>query len=317
MTGAPRAFVTGIGGQDGSYLAERLLADGYDVHALAHGHEPLPFCPAGVVLHRGDLRDAPAMRSLIAQIEPQEVYNVAGMSSVAACWADPDACAAINGAAVATVLAAALECQERTGRQVRLVQASSAAMFGDPDHSPQHEDTPLRPVSPYGAAKAYGHHLVGVYRQRGLHAVGAILYNHESPRRPPAFVTRKITAGAAAIARGEADQLVLGNLDAVRDWGWAPDYVDAMVLAARAEFARDYVIATGIGHSVRDFVEIAFHTAGIEDWQRFVRSDPAYFLPADPRALVGDSRRIRADLGWAPQTSFTELIAAMVYSDLS
>ena len=248
-----RAFVTGISGQDGSYLAERLLTEGVEVHALAHGDEPLPHCP-GVELHVGDLTRVDEVRSLLLDLAPEEIYNLAAVSSVARSWAEPDLTARVNGTAAVGLLESALQLQEKGGRPVRLVQASSAEIFGQPSDSPQSEDTPIRPVNPYGAAKAYAHLMVDVYRHRDLHAVSAILYNHESPRRPVQFVTRKITATVAAIAQGRAERLTLGNLDARRDWGWAPDYVDAMVRAVRAETARDYVVATGVGHSVRDFV---------------------------------------------------------------
>jgi len=200
---------------------------------------------------------------------------------------------------------------------VRLVQASSAEIFGEPAVSPQDESTPIRPVNPYGAAKAYAHLMVDVYRRRDLHAVSAILYNHESPRRPTQFVTRKITSTVAAIAKGRSDGLALGNLDARRDWGWAPDYVDAMVRAARADEPRDYVVATGVGHSVRDFVAAAFRRAGIDDWSDLVTVDPEFVRPADPTDLTGDATRARELLGWSPTVGFEELVGRMVDADLA
>ncbi|MEI5671663.1 MULTISPECIES: GDP-mannose 4,6-dehydratase [unclassified Nocardioides] len=312
----PRAFITGISGQDGSYLSERLLAEGYDVHALAFSSEPTPSSP-GVVLHRGDLTDIDRVRSLVVEIAPDEIYNLAAISSVARSWQEPDLTARVNGLAAVGLLESALQAQEATGNAVRFVQASSAEIFGEPSHSPQDEHTPLRPVNPYGAAKAYAHLMTGVYRGRGLHAVSAILYNHESPRRPAQFVTRKITAGAAAIARGEADSISLGNLDARRDWGWAPDYVDALVRAARADRADDYVIATGQSRSVREFVAAAFAKAGVSDWERHVRVDPAFVRPADPSDLTGDPARARDLLGWRPTTTFEEIVGRMVEADLS
>ena len=313
-----RAFVTGISGQDGSYLAERLLADGAEVHALHHAEEPPPaHCPSGVVLHHGDLLDVPGIRALLLDLAPDEVYNLAALSSVAQSWAEPDLTSRLNGGAAVALLESAYLVQERSGRPVRFVQASSAEIFGEPARSPQDEDTPLRPVSPYGAAKAYAHLMVEVQRRRGLHAVSAILYNHESPRRPTRFVTRKITSTVAAIAAGRADGLALGNLDARRDWGWAPDYVDAMVRAARSDLARDYVIATGVGHTVREFVAAAFARAGIVDWAPLVTCDPALVRPADPADLTGDASRARRDLGWTPTVSFEELVGRMVDADLS
>ncbi|WP_243059061.1 GDP-mannose 4,6-dehydratase [Nocardioides sp. SR21] len=310
-----RAFITGISGQDGSYLAERLLAEGVEVHALAHDLEPLPDLP-GVELHRGDLSAVPDVRALLLDLAPDEVYNFAALSSVARSWEEPDLTARVNGMAAAALLESALLVQEKHGRAVRFVQASSAEIFGEPDRHPQDESTTLRPVNPYGAAKAYAHLMVDVYRRRDLHAVSAILYNHESPRRPEQFVTRKITATVAAIAQGRADSLALGNLDARRDWGWAPDYVDAMVRAARADTANDYVIATGVAHSVRDFVAAAFTRAGIDDWQDLVVVDPEFVRPADPTELAGDATRARTLLGWEPTVDFAELVGRMVDADL-
>ena len=225
-----RAFVTGIAGQDGSYLADRLVADGLEVHALVlRADGPPEHCPPDVVLHPGDVTDVDGVRALLLDVDPHEVYNLAAISSVAQSWSEPDLTARVNGLGAVGLLESALAVQERHGHAVAFVQASSAEMFGEPSVSPQDESTPIRPVNPYGAAKAYAHLAVGVYRRRDLHAVGAILYNHESPRRPDRFVTRRITATVAAIARGRADRLVLGNLDSRRDWGWAPDYVDALV----------------------------------------------------------------------------------------
>ena len=199
-----RGFVTGVGGQDGRYLVERLLVEGVEVHALAHEAEPRPDLP-GVELHVGDLTRADDVRRLLLDLAPDEIYNLAALSSVGRSWEEPELTHAVNGKAVSRLLRSALEVQERTGRTVRLVQASSAEIFGQPDRSPQDEDTPIRPVNPYGAAKAFAHEQVGVFRGRGLHASALILYNHESPLRPRHFVTRKITSTVAAIARGEAD----------------------------------------------------------------------------------------------------------------
>jgi GDPmannose 4,6-dehydratase len=312
-----RAFVTGIGGQDGSYLADRLVADGLEVHALVLSTDgPPEHCPPDVVLHPGDVTDVDGVRALLLDVDPHEVYNLAAISSVAQSWSEPDLTARVNGLGAVGLLESALAVQERHGHAVACVQASSAEMFGEPGVSPQDELTPIRPVNPYGAAKAYAHLTVGVYRRRDLHAVGAILYNHESPRRPDRFVTRRITATVAAIARGRADRLVLGNLDARRDWGWAPDYVDAMVRAARAETASDYVVATGVGHSVRDFAAAAFTRAGITEWEPLLVSDPTLFRPADPADLTGDSSRARRDLGWTPTVTFEEVVGRMVDADL-
>lgn len=316
---AVRVLVTGATGQDGSYLVERLLEEGSEVHALVRAEEPeaSPALPPQVQRHVGDLTVGEGLERLVAEVEPAEVYNLGGLSSVARSWEEPGLTAQVSGVAVGHLLKASHELQERAGRPVRFVQASSAEIFGRTAQVPQDETTPVRPLTPYGAAKAYAHHLVGVYRARGLHASSCILYNHESPRRPEAFVTRKITAGVARIARGLQQELAMGNLDARRDWGWAPDYVAAMVLAARAELARDYVIATGESHSVRDFVAAAFAGAGITEWEHLVTLDPRFARPSDAPELVGDPSRARDLLGWVPTVRFEEVVGRMVAHDLA
>lgn len=309
------AFVTGVGGQDGSYLAEELLAAGYAVHGLSapgdRGHHT-----EGVVLHTADLRDTAAIGVLLQEIVPDQVYNLAGISSVAASWERPVETAEVNAVGALGLLEAARRVVETTGKRVAFVQAASAEVFGEPAETPQDEGTPIRPVNPYGMSKAFAHQAAAVYRTHGVHACSLILYNHESPRRPGGFVTRKITSTAAAIAQGRADELALGNLDARRDWGWAPDYVHAMRLAAEHPEPGDYVIATGEGHSVREFVAAAFARAGVADWQRYVRVDPAFLRPADPTELRGDAGKARRVLGWTPSVTFDELVARMVEADL-
>jgi GDPmannose 4,6-dehydratase len=312
----PSALITGISGQDGSYLAEQLVAQGIEVHALSRTASRPGHVSGDVVLHQGDLTDVAMTRKLVADIAPDAVYNLAALSSVAASWEDPDLNSEVNGTAAIALLESAWQVAAAKDKQVAFVQCSSAEIFGEPAESPQVESTSLRPVNPYGAAKAYAHLMTGVYRARGMHASSLILYNHESPRRSTRFVTRKITSTVAAIARGRADELVLGNMDARRDFGWAPDYVNAMVLAACAETADDYVIASGVGHSVRDFVAAAFHHAGIDDWEGFVRTDPAFFRPVDPTDLRGDSSHARSSLGWQPTMGFEQIVAAMVQVDL-
>ena len=310
----PTALITGVSGQDGSYLAERLLADGVEVHAVSLPDDaPVD----GVRTHAGDVADVEGTRALVLEVAPDEIYNLAAVSSVARSWDQPELTARVNGLAAVGLLESARRLQEREGRPVRFVQASSAEIFGLPDRSPQDEDTPVRPVNPYGAAKAFAHLMVDVYRHRGLHAVSLVLYNHESPRRPEQFVTRKITAGVAAISAGTASRLTLGNLAAVRDWGWAPDFVDAMVRAARADVPRDYVVATGESHSVEEFVAAAFRCVGIDDWASYVDVDPALFRPVDAQALTGDPTRIRTDLGWAPTVGFEDVVRRMVEADLA
>jgi GDPmannose 4,6-dehydratase len=315
-TGRRRAFITGASGQDGSYLAEQLVADGLEVHALTLTGERADHLPDGVTLHRGDLTDLSSTRALLLDLAPDEIYNLAAISSVALAWERPDLCAEVNGMAAVGLMESAWLLADSTGQDVSFVQCSSAEIFGEPAESPQSEATPLRPVNPYGAAKAYAHLMAGVYRSRGLHTSSVILYNHESPRRPKQFVTRKITSTVAAIAQGRASELVLGNQDARRDFGWAPDYVDAMVRAARHDEGGDYVIATGTSHSVRDFVAAAFAHAGVSDWEPLVRTDPAFLRPTDPTDLRGDASRARVVLDWKPTVPFAEIVGRMVDADL-
>lgn len=317
-----RALVTGITGQDGGYLAEQLLAEGTEVHGMVHEGDPavaeLVARSPQVHLHDGDLADAGGMRALVSRIEPDEVYNLAGISSVAFSWEHPALTGQLSGQAAVVLLEAAHALQERTGRRVAFLQASSAEIFGEATAAPQDELTPIRPVSPYGAAKAYAHHMVAALRSKGLAASSCILFNHESPRRPETFVTRKITAAAARIGTSGSGVVRLGNLEARRDWGWAPDYVDAMVRAARHGSGGDYVVATGVTHTVADFAEAALRRAGLGDeWREHVETDPAFLRPKDAPLLVGDSSLARAELGWSPSVGFEELVGRMVDHDLA
>jgi GDPmannose 4,6-dehydratase len=315
------AFVTGISGQDGGYLAERLLSEGVEVHGLVRprdelagrAHSALP----GVSWHEADLRDGAAVAAIVSEIAPNEIYNLAGLTSVALSWKEPVATAEITGVAVASMLQAAVALQESGRVAPRFVQASSSEIFGNPPHSPQNEQTPIRPTSPYGSAKAFAHSLVQVYRSRELHASNCILYNHESPRRPETFVTRKITAAAARIAAGTQDTLTLGDVTIRRDWGWAPDYVDAMIRAVRADVADDFVVATGESHTIEDFVEAAFTAAGVVDWRDRLRTDAAFIRPADISDMLGDASKAHEVLGWAPTVNFDELVSRMVAHDRS
>lgn len=315
------AFVTGIAGQDGSILAERLVAEGVRVHGLVRSEQELgtgrAVLPSGVELHVGDLAEHDRLASLLADVQPDEVYNLGGISSVAFSWEHPVETGAISGIGAAAVFESARRVQEAVGRPVRVVQASSAEIFGEPDRTPQDERTAVRPLSPYGAAKAYAHQMAAVYRGRGLHVSSCILYNHESPRRPTTFVTRKITEAAARIAAEGGGVLALGNLDARRDWGWAPDYVDALIRAARHPEADDFVVATGRTHSVADFVSAAFARVGIEDWADHVVVDPRFVRPADPAEVVGDASHAREVLGWTPTVPFEEVVGRMVDHDVA
>jgi GDPmannose 4,6-dehydratase len=311
----PSALITGVTGQDGTYLSRDLLQRGYQVHGLVKPGDGADATP-GVILHHCDLRDAAELRRLTVELEPHEIYNLGGQSSVAASWDDPVTTLATTGTPVSVLLDAAWELHQRD-LPVRVVQASSAEIFGAAAVAPQNETTPIAPVSPYGVAKALGHFLVGTYRTRGLHASSVILYNHESPLRPVTFVTRKITRAAARIARGLDDTLTLGAMDVQRDWGWAPDYVDALRLAAGHHTGGDYVIGTGVSHSVRDFVVAAFAATGITDWERHVTVDPALVRPSDPTLQLADSSIARATLGWEPTVDFATLVQRMVEADLA
>lgn len=314
------AFITGIAGQDGTILARRLANEGVRVHGLVlpsdHMATVRARLPEPVVLHAGDLADLALLRQLLVDVGPDEVYNLGGISSVAFSWSHPALTGVVSGVGAVNVFEAALGAQDRLGRRVSVVQASSAEIFGSPERVPQNETTSVRPVSPYGAAKAFAHHMAAVFRTRDLQVSTCILYNHESPLRPETFVTRKITAAAARIALRSGGALALGDLSVRRDWGWAEDYVDAMVRAARHGLADDFVIATGITHTVEDFVATAFAAAGVEDWQSHVVVDPSFIRPADPGVQVGDSRHANDVLGWAPTVPFDEIVRRMVEHDL-
>jgi len=307
-----RVLITGVTGQDGSYLAEQLIARGHEVHGTAQN--PGEGVTPGVEVHVQDLSE-PGVGSIVRDLRPDIVYNLAAISSVYGSWQQPELTARINGLAVAELLAAVRELQS-SGTEVRFVQASSAEIFGVPADVPQTERTAIRPTSPYGAAKAYAHALVGVHRGAGVWASTAILYNHESPRRPETFVTRKITAAAARISRGRQDRLELGNLAARRDWGWAPDYVDALVRIGQADRPDDFVIATGVAHSVEEFVAVAFARVGIEDWRAHVSVNDELLRSGDAPQQLGDATHAREVLGWAPTVPFEGIVHAMVDHDL-
>lgn len=307
-----RVLITGAAGQDGRYLAELLLGRGYHVYGVTGpdpgGYSAWARARGGMItLVEGDLTDAASLDALMRKCTPHEVYNFAGLSSVGASWADPERYIDINGRGVERLLAAI----EHHAPDARLVQASSAEIFGDPQHSPQDEGTPIAPTNPYGESKAIGHAAVQAARARGIHASNAILYNHESPMRPVTFVTGKIADAAARIKLGLADELRLGNLDVIRDWGFAGDYVEAMARIACAEPAGDFVIATGEGHTVGQFAQCAFEYLGL-DVADYVVVDPEFFREADAMALVGDPTRIRTQLGWTPAVDFDHLVEMMV-----
>ena len=305
------ALITGITGQDGFYLANLLRGEGNEVWGLTRRGTLPPDLAFVRPTPPGDMRDQASIKRAIKVAAPDEIYHLAAQSSVAASWSDPTHTGDVTGLGTARLL----EAVGQTAPKARIFLASSSEIFGLPDTAPQNESTPIRPVSPYGAAKAYSHHLASVYRRHGLYVAAGILYNHESPRRAESFVTRKITQGAVSIARGERSELRLGNLEARRDWGFAGDYVRAMHLMLQQPEPDDYVIATGETHSVRDFCEVAFARVGL-DYQAYVVSDPAYWRPAEPIPLVGDFSRAKNTLGWAPSVSFDELVNLLVAADL-
>jgi GDPmannose 4,6-dehydratase len=315
----PRALITGITGQDGSYLAELLLEKGYEVHgvvrrASTEKFERIEHLRERITLHQGDLLDQRSLVDAIRAARPDEIYNLAAMSFVAVSWIQPTLTAEFTGVGVTRIL----EAMREAAPEARFYQASSSEMFGKVRQVPQNEATPFYPRSPYGVAKVYGHHITVNYRESyGLHATSGILFNHESERRGLEFVTRKITWHAAAIKLGLRSSLSLGNLDARRDWGYAKDYVVAMWLMLQRPEADDYVIATGESHSVRDCVEIAFDQAGLGDWEPYVQLDPGLVRPAEVDHLIGDSAKAERELGWRPQTSFEQLIRLMVDADLA
>jgi GDPmannose 4,6-dehydratase len=314
----PRALITGITGQDGSYLAELLLEKGYEVHGMVRRSsterfERIEHVRDRITLHQGDLLDQRSLVDALRDSRPDEIYNLAAMSFVAVSWVQPTLTAEFSGVGVTRILEAMREvCPE-----ARFYQASSSEMFGKVREVPQTELTPFYPRSPYGVAKAYGHFITVNYRESyDLRATSGILFNHESPRRGLEFVTRKITWHAAAIKLGLRDELRLGNLDAERDWGYAKDYVEAMWLMLQREEAEDFVIATGIAHSVRDCVEVAFDHAGLEIEGRVVLDD-AFVRPAEVDHLIGDHSKATELLGWEPETDFETMIRLMVDADLA
>lgn len=315
----PSALITGITGQDGSYLAELLLEKGYDVYGMVRrastfNDQRISHLHGRVQLIDADLVDQLSLIQALHQAHPDEVYNLAAMSFVHTSFGQPVA----TGEYTALSVARMLEAVRLAGWPIRFYQASSSEMFGKVQAMPQNEQTPFYPRSPYAVAKLYGHWMtINARESYGLYACSGILFNHESARRGVEFVTRKISRGVARIKLGLDDHLALGNLDAKRDWGFAGDYVEAMWLMLQQPSPEDYVVATGEAHSVRDFVQAAFAHAGIADWERYVVVDQRYFRPAEVDYLLGDATKARERLGWRPRVSFSELVGMMVDSDLT
>ncbi|GAB6164461.1 GDP-mannose 4,6-dehydratase [Thermostilla marina] len=312
-----KALITGITGQDGSYLAEFLLEKGYEVHGMVRrasteGFERINHLADRIVLHQADLLDQLSIVRLIDEVRPHEVYNLAAMSFVPTSWEQP----LLTGEFTALGVTRMLEAIRHVDSSIRFYQASSSEMFGAVQEEPQDESTRFWPRSPYGVAKVYGHWITVNYRESfGIFACSGILFNHESPRRGKEFVTRKVSYGVARIKLGLQDELRLGNLDAMRDWGYAGDYVRAMWMMLQQEKPDDFVVATGEKHSVRELVELAFDHVGL-DWKQYVKIDPALIRPAEVCTLRGNAAKARRVLGWEPKVTFPELVRMMVDADL-
>jgi len=320
-----RALITGVTGQDGAYLAELLLAKGYEVHGLKrrassfnseridHLHHELDDTRAGVRLHYGDLTDSLSLLRVIQQVKPDEIYNLAAQSHVAVSFEEPEYTANADGIGTLRVLEAMRSLG--LGDRCRFYQASTSELYGLVRETPQRESTPFHPRSPYGVAKLYAYWITVNYREAyGMYACNGILFNHESERRGETFVSRKITRAATRIKMGLQEKLYLGNLDAVRDWGYAPEYVEAMWRMLQVDEPDDYVVATGTAHTVRDFVQVAFEHAGL-DWEQHVRFDERYLRPSEVDALIGDPSKARDRLGWQPKVLAPELARIMVDAD--
>ena len=318
-----RALITGITGQDGLYLAELLLSKGYEVYGLMRGQnnpklglleETIP----DVKILTGDLTDLSSLLRALNVAQPDEFYNLGAISFVAYSWENAHLTSEVTGMGVLNALEAVRLYEGTSGKQVRFYQASSSEMFGKVQQVPQNEDTLLWPRSPYGVAKVYGHYMTINYRESyGMHASSGVLFNHESPRRGPEFVTRKVSQAVARISLGLQESLTLGNLDARRDWGFAGDYVEAMWLMLQQDEADDYVISTGETHTISALLDAAFSAVGIEDWSALVKQDPRFMRPAEVDLLIGDSKKAHDKLGWKPKVSFNELVTMMVESDVA
>jgi len=303
----PRAFITGITGQDGQHLAEFLHAKGYEVFGMLKGQNKVP----------GDLADLTSLVSALEYVKPDEVYNLGAISFVAISFGQAELTSNITGLGVLRMLEAIRMVGGTQNNPIRFYQASSSEMFGKVREVPQSELTPFHPRSPYGCAKVFGHDITVNYRESyGIYACSGILFNHEGPRRGLEFVTRKISNTAARIKLGVEKELVMGNLDAKRDWGYAGDYVRAMWMMLQQDEPDDYVVATGETHSIEEFLTLAFEEVGLDDWRNYVRQDPRFFRPAEVDLLIGDPSKAREKLGWVPEVNFKSLVSMMVQNDL-
>ena len=318
------ALITGITGQDGSYLAELLISKGYDVHGLIrrasiynrgrieHLYQDAQRHNNKFVLHHGDLSDTGSLINLIIEIKPDEIYNLGAQSHVRTSFEIPEYTANVVGLGTLRIL----EALRASGTGSRFYQASSSEMFGSVLETPQKETTPFNPASPYGIAKVFAHQIAAKYREGyGMHISSGILFNHESPRRGENFVTRKITTGIAEILAGKRDKIYFGNLDAIRDWGYAPEYVEAMWKMLQQDQPDDYVIATGETHSIREFLDEAFRLAGIGSWDKYIGIDPIYYRPVEVNELLGDATKAKSQLGWEAKVKFKDLVKIMLEAD--
>jgi len=318
----PRALITGITGQDGLYLSELLLSKGYEVYGLIRGQNNPKFdlvrqTVPGVKLLTGDLTDLSSLMRALQSAQPDEVYNLGAISFVAYSWENAMLTTDVTGKGVLNILEAVRLYSGDDPGKVRFYQASSSEMFGKVQEVPQRERTLLWPRSPYGVAKVFGHYMTINYRESyGMHASSGILFNHESPRRGHEFVTRKVSEAVARISLGLQDGITMGNLDANRDWGFAGDYVEAMWRMLQQDEPGDYVISTGVTHSIRELLDVAFARVGIVDWASYVTFDPRFMRPAEVDSLIGDSAKAREVLGWEPKVGFEELIGMMVDNDV-
>lgn len=319
----PRALITGITGQDGLYLSELLLAKGYEVYGLIRGQNNPKFALVRetvpeVKILTGDLTDLSSLVRAFSVAQPDEVYNLGAISYVAYSWENASLTSDVTGKGVLNILEATRLYAGNDIEKVRFYQASSSEMFGKVQQVPQSEATLLWPRSPYGVAKVFGHYMTINYRESyGMHASSGILFNHESPRRGPEFVTRKVSMAVARISLGLQDSIVLGNLDAQRDWGFAGDYVDAMWRMLQQPEADDYVISTGETHSIRELLDVAFARVGIDDWAGLVQQNPEFMRPAEVDLLIGDASKARERLGWSPKVGFRQLVEMMVDNDVA
>lgn len=322
------ALITGITGQDGSYLAEILLNKGYVVHGIVrrsstinrerirHLHDDTKIYDKKLFLHYGDLADQSSIRKIIFDVQPNEIYNLAAQSHVKISFDIPEYTADVTGVGVLRMLETIKDFQDKTKNKVKFYQASSSEMFGT-SPGPQNEKTPFLPQSPYGCAKVFAYYATRLYREAyGIFAVNGILFNHESPRRGENFVTRKISLGVAKIKAGSGGKLHLGNLDAKRDWGYAPEYMEAAWLMLQQPKPDDYVIGTGETHTIKEFAELAFKEASLGDYKKYVVIDPQYYRPAEVNLLIADASKAKKRLGWKPKTKFKDLVKLMVRSDI-